>query len=604
MLLLRSAYSPEIMASLLNRFGRTALNPITIALGYAAVSAIWIIFSDQILAFAGGDLTVAHLTRLQTLKGILYVTLTAGFIYLLISLATRQVLSSRHEVEAMRERFTQLFEATDAIILITGETDSTIIEANAAAERFYGWSKQELTRKRVSDLAITDPAGAPGDDFYPTDRALTYARHRLASGEEREVAVSSTPVAARNRRVNFLLINDITDRRMLERQLRQSQKMEAVGRLTGGIAHDLNNVLTVVMADADLLAAELKDTDEEVREDLDDLRAAARRGASMIRKLLSFSRSASLKTVTVELGDAVEELVPSIRRLLPEPGELVIRRMAAGIVKVDPVALEQILVNLVTNARDALRPGGKVTVETGLGSLDPAQQYPWVRPGSYVYLRVTDDGVGMDDQIQARMFEPFFTTKSANEGNGLGMAMVYGLVKQHEGFVLVKSRPGSGTTVSIYLPQAPRLDQESAVAPPASPQAGESRGGETILLVEDEDALRRAGQRILEKLGYKVIVAPHGQRGLEILEEKGDEVDLVITDMIMPRIGGRALYDAAKLKRNDIRFLFTSGYAPSGPGEENPLPDAPFIQKPWTFEELKRKVREVLDQPANTPPSP
>jgi two-component system, cell cycle sensor histidine kinase and response regulator CckA len=583
------------MASLLNRFGRSVLNPITIALGYAAVSTIWIIFSDQIVAFAGGDMSVAHLTRLQTLKGILYITLTAGFIYLLISLATRQVLSSRHEMEAMKERFLQLFEGTDAIILITDEADSVIVEANAAAQRFYGWSKKELTAKKVADLAVHDPAGAPGDDFYPADRALTYARHRLASGEEREVAISATPVAARDRRVNFLLINDITERRMLERQLRQSQKMEAVGRLTGGIAHDLNNVLTVVMADADLLAAELKDTDEEVREDLDDLRAAARRGASMIRKLLSFSRSVSLKTVTIELGQAVEELIPSLRRLLPESTELVIRRAAAGTVKVDLVALEQILVNLVTNARDAMpAEGGKVTIETGLDNLDAAQQYPWVRPGRYVSLKVRDDGIGMDDRIQARMFEPFFTTKPPTEGNGLGMAMVYGLVKQHEGFVLVKSKPGSGTTVSIYLPQAPKLDQVDVV-PVEPPPVAAGGGGETILLVEDEDALRRAGQRILEKLGYKVIVAPHGQRGLEILEEKGDTIDLVITDMIMPRIGGRALYEAARLKRDNIRFLFTSGYAPSGPGDENPLPDAPFIQKPWTFDELKRKVREVLD---------
>jgi PAS domain S-box-containing protein len=581
------------MESLLNRFGRSVLNPLTIALGYALVSVGWIIFSDQILAFAGADMSVAHLTRLQTLKGILYIALTAGFIYLLISLASRQVLSSRSEMEAMKGRFLQLFEGTEAIILITDETES-ILDANAAAERFYGWSKRELAARKVTDIVAADPTQRPGVNLYPGGRALTSVRHRLASGEEREVEVNATPVTAGNRRANFLLIHDVTERRMLEQQLRQAQKMEAVGRLTGGIAHDLNNVLTVVMADADLLAAELYEANEEVREDLDDLRTAARRGASMIRKLLSFSRGANLKTVTMDLGRAVEDLAPSLRRLLPESTSLKIRKAAPGIVKVDLVALDQIMVNLVTNARDALRPGGSLSIETGFGKLDAAQQYPWVRPGLYVYLKVTDDGIGMDEQVQARMFEPFFTTKTPTDGAGLGMAMVYGLVKQHEGFVLVKSRLGNGTTVTIYLPQAPRLDQVEA-ASPTPPPVVSSGGGETILLVEDEDALRRAGQRILEKLGYKVICAPQGQRGLEILEEKGDTIDLVITDMVMPGLGGRALYDAVKLQRGNIRFLFTSGYAPSGPGDENPVPDAPFIQKPWTFDELKRKVREVLD---------
>ena len=578
------------MANLINRFGRSVLHPFTIALAYAAVSATWIIFSDQILAFAGADMSVAHLTRIQTLKGILYITLTAGFIYLLISLASRQVLSSRHEMEAMKGRFFQLFESTDAIILIADAADSTIIEANAAAERFYGWSKHELVGKKVTDIVLADPA--PGESVPRAERALTYTRHRLASGEEREVAVNATPINASHRRANFLLINDVTERRLLEQQLRQSQKMEAMGRLTGGIAHDLNNVLTVVMADADLLAAELQDADEEVREDLDDLRAAARRGASMIRKLLSFTRSSSLKLETLELGQAVEDLLPAMQRLLPERTILVNRRVAPGIVKVDLVALEQILANLVTNSRDAMTGGGSLRIETGLAPLD-GTQHAWARPGQYVYLKVSDNGVGMDERTQAHLFEPFFTTKSPNEGNGLGMSMVYGLVKQHEGFVLVSSKPGSGTTVTIYFPQSPRLDQAVEI-PPAPPQAG--AGGETILLVEDEDALRRAGQRILEKLGYTVICAPNGERGLEILEEKGDSIDLVITDMVMPRVGGRALYEAAKRKRHNIRFLLTSGYAPSGPGEENALPDAPFIQKPWTFDELKRKVRQVLDR--------
>lgn len=582
------------MVKLPSTFGRSVLNPLTIAIAYAAIGSIWIIYSDHILAFADADMSVAHVTRLQTLKGILYISLTAGLIYLLISIAARQVISSRNELEEMKTRYLQLFENTGAIILIVDSMTSAIIEANAAAERFYGWSRKELVGKTVKDVGVSRPAAPEAEDHLPPDDgAFTYARHRIASGEEREVVVNATPLVAGSRRINFMLINDITERKLLERQLRQSQKMEAVGRLTGGIAHDLNNVLTVVMADADLIAAELQNATGEVGEELDDLRSAARRGASMIRKLLSFSRGANLRLVTVDLAKATEDLIPGLRRLLPENIRLTAGNLSGGLAKVDPTALEQILVNLTANARDAMPAGGSLVLETGTGWLNPAQQYPWVRPGEYVYLRATDTGVGMDEDTQSKIFEPFFTTKDHTEGAGLGLAMVYGLVKQHEGFVLADSKEGGGTTVSIYFPLAPRLEQSEQMGMPVPAAGG---GGETILLVEDEDALRRAGQRILERLGYAVICAPNGLHALELLAEHGERIDLVITDLVMPEIGGRALYDEAMLKRKDIRFLFTSGYAPTGPGEANPLPDVPFIQKPWTFDELKRKVREVLDQ--------
>jgi CheY-like chemotaxis protein len=357
------------------------------------------------------------------------------------------------------------------------------------------------------------------------------------------------------------------------------------------------------MADADLISAELQHAGAEVREDLDDLRNAARRGASMIRKLLSFSRGANLRMTTVDLGQTIDELVPGLQRLLPQNIRLTARNLTGGLVKVDTEALEQILANLTTNARNAMPDGGSLVLETGTGWLNAAEQSPWVRPGKYVYLRATDTGHGMDPETLSRMFEPFFTTRVGSDGAGLGMSMVYGLVKQHEGFVLADSREGGGTTVTIYVPLAPRLDQAEPELP--APVASPGAGGETILLVEDEDSLRRAGQRILERLGYVVISAQNGQRGLELLEEKGDSIDLVITDLMMPMVGGRALYDAAVLKRKNIRFLFTSGYAPAGPADEAPLPDVPFIQKPWTFDELKQKVREVLDRkPASTLPSP
>jgi two-component system, cell cycle sensor histidine kinase and response regulator CckA len=578
------------MKSFTNIFGRPFLTPLFIALAYALVGAVWIVFSDRILAMVGADMSVASVTRIQTLKGILYISLTAGLIYLLIAIAAKRVASSRSELEEVETRYLQLFQKTGAILLIADSATRRIVDANHAAELFYGWTRQELVGRHLNDIDVAPEADAASLVDGPH---FASARHRTASGEERDVAVNSTVVTSAGHSVDFLLIYDVTERRRLETQLRQSQKLEAVGRLTGGIAHDLNNILTVVLADADLISAELPESVGDVRDDLDDLRSAARRGAGMIRKLLSFSRSANLSLVTVDLSAAVLELVPTLRRLLPENIELTTNDSTSGPVRVDQVALEQIVFNLVTNARDAMRKGGTLTLATGLEWIDPTPGRRWIRPGRYAFLKVGDTGVGMDERTQAKMFEPFFTTKPATEGTGLGMAMIYGLVKQHAGFVFVDSKPAQGTTVSIYLPPAPHLD--------AVPITGETAasptpvGGETILLVEDEDALRRAGQRILEKLGYVVLGAHNGQRALEILEERGEKIDLVISDLIMPKVGGRALYEAAQMRHRGIRFLFTSGYAAVGPGEGTPLPDIPFIQKPWTFDELGRKVREVLE---------
>ena len=581
------------MARIPGIFGRPVLNPFTITTVYVVVGVVWIVFSDRILGIVGSDMSVAHVTRIQTLKGILYIALSAGLIYLLIGISAQQVMSSRNELQEVKTRYLQLFEKTGAIIFIVDGRTSSIVEVNAAAELFYGMSRRELVGRKVREMEVADlPAGDDDLVLDPADQRFSYARHRLASGEERDVAINATSIVAAGRQVEFLLIHDITERRLLECQLRQAQKMEAVGRLTGGIAHDLNNVLTVVLADADLIAAELGEIEGDVKEDLDDLRSAARRGAGMIRKLVSFSRSANLRMATLDLGSAVEEQVPAMRRLLPENVQLIARINPTGLVRVDQAALEQIVMNLATNARDALRQGGSFIVETGCGWLGPLPRHPWAREGHYAFLKVIDTGVGMDQRTQASMFEPFFTTKPPTDGGGLGMAMVYGLVKQHEGFVLVDSKPGEGTTVSIYLPPAPKLDQAEETG--ANRPAETGAGGETILLVEDEDALRRAGQRILERLGYVVIIANNGQRGLEILREKGESIDLVISDMVMPKIGGRAFYEAARVQHKDVRFLFTSGYAPSTSSESTPVPDVPFIQKPWTFDELSRKVREVL----------
>jgi PAS domain S-box-containing protein len=573
---------------------RRWLRPVAVAVAYAIVSWAWILLSDRLLLFMVGDVSVSNLTRYQTFKGLLYISVTAGFIYLLTRMAVRAVRDSSSHIARLESGLQQLFHKTGAVILIVDRKTRQIVDANPSAERFYGWTRDDLVQKQLSELELAAEEDVPDLATTAERQAFHWSRHRTSSGGVRDVAINVTPLETGSRPLDFLLIHDLTERRGLELQLRQAQKMEAVGQLTGGIAHDLNNILTVVLADADLIAQELPEFQGDVRDDLDDLRAAARRGASMIRKLLSFSRSANLTPVTGDLGELVRGVVPTLRRLVPESIEITSSDCGAGFVRVDQGALEQIILNLGTNARDAMKNGGRLTIETGRTVLEPTPHRSWLVSGTYAYLTVTDTGSGMDEKTQAKVFEPFFTTKPPSEGTGLGLAMIYGLVKQHEGFVVVDSKPGVGTSVSIYLPPAPEgprarvaslLDQDEDV-----------RGKETILLVEDEEALRRAGSRILEKLGYTVLGAPNGQRALEILEEQGERIDLVISDLIMPKVGGRALYETARVRRKDIKFLFTSGYAAVGGGEGTPLPDVPFIQKPWTYDELSRKVKEVLSQ--------
>jgi two-component system cell cycle sensor histidine kinase/response regulator CckA len=582
------------MQPFLVKLGRRTFSPAGIAIAYAVVSTLWIFFSDRLLPLViGGDLTVARLTALQTTKGLLYIALTAGFIYLLIRTSARATHASELAREEIRTRFEQIFRRTGAVVLITDAETGTIIEANPAALRFYGWPRAVLLGKNLVELTVQSAEQMRGEyEAAAVERRdFLLLRHRTASGEVRDIALNATPITTPRRTLDYLLIYDLTRQRDLEKQLRQAQKMEAVGQLTGGIAHDLNNILTVVLADADLLADQLPQQPE-IMEDLDDLRTAARRGATMIRKLLSFSRATKLSLVNLDLGSAIAKMMPVIERMMPGNIEVTFQDKAGGRVLVDNSALEQIVINLATNSRDALQQGGTFRMETGRTMLDATDAHRWIRDGVYIYLKASDNGIGMDERTQSRMFEPFFTTKPASDGSGLGMAMVYGLVKQHDGFITVDSALGRGTTVTIYLPPAPSFID---AVPERKPLPGSARpqGGEMILVVEDELALQRAAQRILERLGYRVIVASNGEAALELLEQRGREVALVISDMSMPRLGGPELFKEARSRGHNMRFLFSSGYAPS---VQAVLSDVPFLAKPWTYDELASKVQEVLNQ--------
>ncbi|HEU5261857.1 MAG TPA: PAS domain S-box protein [Gemmatimonadales bacterium] len=412
-------------------------------------------------------------------------------------------------------------------------------------------------------------------------------------GQRILVRLSGRAVRRSDGRIEYFetLAEDITERRALEEQLRQSQKMEAIGQLTGGIAHDFNNLLTIILANAQLIAKALPAERTDAHADLRDVMAAALRGRVMVKELLGFARRSSLELAPVDLSGLVSDLSGFLRRLLPADIEIVICCDAElPEVCADAHAVEQILFNLVTNARDAMPDGGVLRIET------TRSRPSWGAPaaGEFVCLGVGDTGIGMGEETRRRLFEPFFTTKPAGKGTGLGLATVYGLVKQHGARIDLDSAPQMGTRFRIHFPVA------AAHAVAARRRSGELavRGGtETILVAEDDDQLRRSAKRILEAAGYQVVTAADGQEALEVLRQQTTAIDLVVSDLVMPRLSGRALYDAVSRRAGAApRFLFASGYPdPAGRGGAPLDPSLPFLHKPWTASDLLARVRDVLD---------
>ncbi|MEO5798990.1 MAG: MHYT domain-containing protein [Gemmatimonadales bacterium] len=388
---------------------------------------------------------------------------------------------------------------------------------------------------------------------------------------------------------------EITDRKQLADQLRQAQKMEAIGQLTGGIAHDLNNILTVILANSDLLAEGLPVEQDELRQDVLDLQGAAGRGAEMVRKLLAFSRREMVNLRPLALGRLCEEWKSTLSRLLPATIRVVVETEAElpGVLG-DAGAIEQIILNLATNARDAMPQGGLLVIRTTSSLLDEewCATQGWGEPGRYVCVSVGDTGEGIDAANLARVFDPFFTTKPQGVGTGLGLSMVYGLMRQHEGYVNIYSEARQGTTVRLYFPAIVQPEEGSAAVAEV-PLRG---GTETILVADDEESIRRSATRVLERFGYQVFTAADGEEALERIAELGDALDLVISDVVMPQMGGRELYRALRRDQIDVAFMYTSGYAAREVHESIELePDVPFLHKPWAMSDLLTKVREVLD---------
>jgi signal transduction histidine kinase len=389
---------------------------------------------------------------------------------------------------------------------------------------------------------------------------------------------------------------DVSEQRLLEEQLRQAQKMEAVGQLAGGVAHDFNNLLTAIASSADMAVEELGEP-EAVREHLAEIRRATVRAADLTRQLLAFSRRQVLNLESVALADVVHEGERMLRRLIGEPIRLETAIDAeAPPVRADRSQLAQVLMNLAVNARDAMPHGGTLTLATGHRIVRPAdaRRQRGLSPGAYSLLIVRDTGIGMDEATRTRIFEPFFTTKERGKGTGLGLSMVYGIVKQTGGYVHVDTAPGRGTAFTIHLPVA--TGPAGAPDQPALRRRGRGRGTETVLVVEDEDGVRAPVRRILVAHGYRVLEAPDGQVALRIAEEHTGKIDLLLTDVVMPGMNGGELARRLGRLRPGIKVVFMSGYSAEAVATHGELsPGAAFLQKPFSVEELTERLETALD---------
>jgi PAS domain S-box-containing protein len=479
---------------------------------------------------------------------------------------------------------------------------------NAAAAQMTGYAVEELLGKNQHEvLHHSKPDGTP----YPIEQCPIIAV--LKDGQRRQgknevfwrkdgtsfpVEYTATPIKENGELLGaVVMFRDVTERKRLEEQFRQAQKMEAVGRLAGGVAHDFNNLLTIINGYSDIVSTKLVPTDP-ARELVKEIGKAGERAAGLTRQLLAFSRQQVLEPRVLDLNEVVRGVTKMLQRLIGE--DLDVKTVLAhdlGNVKVDPGQVEQVLTNLAVNARDAMPQQGQLTIETGNAELDEsyAQTHPEVRPGRYVLLAVSDTGHGMTEEVKRRIFEPFFTTKEVGKGTGLGLATVFGIVKQSEGIIEVYSEVGRGTTFKIYLP---RVEEKPLRTSKSSPGLRTTpRGSETILLVEDEKAVRALTRFALEQAGYTVLEAAHGLDALRLCEAHAGPIHLLVSDVVMPQLGGRELAERLTTLRPQMRVLFLSGYTPDAVVRHGVIEaDVAFLQKPFTLDALTRKVREVLDK--------
>ncbi len=524
--------------------------------------------------------------------------------------ARRKLRHTEHDLHASEERirmserrFEDLFESAPDAIVIT-DRQGTILLVNAQTKSMFGWTREELVGRPV-ELLVPQSARKGHvalregylEDVVP--RSMSGNRASLCGvrkdGSEFPVEISLSPLESDGHLVVAAAVRDVTEREQLQAQLFQAQKMESVGRLAGGVAHDFNNLLSVIIGWTEIAISELP-VGHATRPSLEEVLRAGDRAAEITHQLLAFARRQVVRPTLFNANDLVVEMDKMLRRLVGEHIEFVTRTDPdLGTVEMDCGQLEQALMNLVVNACDAMPEGGTLTIATANVALDAAypRTAPDVPPGEYVMLSVSDSGTGMSEEVKAHLFEPFLTTKPLGKGTGLGLATCYGIVKEAGGHIAAYSEMGLGTTMKLYLPR-----RHEAAAPAARrPKETSVRGMETILLVEDDEAVRRVTARILEAQGYRVVSTSGGKEALQVIEEGREPVQLLLTDVVLAdSMNGRDLADSVRALKPNLKVLFVSGYT----GDVAILHDlveqrAVFLEKPFTAESLGSKVREVLD---------
>ena len=511
--------------------------------------------------------------------------------------------------EPALDRYRELFEnAADAMYVhdLTGR----FILINKSAERLSGYSQDEILQMSVLDIVPQNYLQAIKDSLKSLDEHTAAVRDiEIATKHRNRVPVevscrfiyeAGVPVGVHG------IVRDTTSRERAdetpqksEEQLQQSQKLEAIGQLAGGVAHDFNNLLTAILGYAELSLLRIHPDNPAVR-NLEQIQKAAARGALLTRQLLAFSRKQILEPRVFDLNHAVKDMYDMLSRLIGENINLAISLASnLGTIKADPSQIEQIIMNLVVNARDAMPNGGDLIIETANVVLDEvyARLRPPFEPGEYVLLCISDTGVGMDAETQARIFEPFFTTKQHGEGTGLGLSTVYGIVKQSGGYIWVDSQLGGGTVFRVYLPRvASPITFRRAVPDPIS-----VGGTETVLLVEDDTEVRAVSREILNSAGYRTITPNDVDEAVRVCQEYGEEIHLLLTDVVMPKLSGREFIDKVLASRPDVKVLFMSGYT-NDEFIKHSVEDSTMslIHKPFSPDELLKRVRQILDAKQNT----
>ncbi|HKC09070.1 MAG TPA: PAS domain S-box protein [Methylomirabilota bacterium] len=587
----RSVWTPDVLTDLKISLPAWAEDRIRAA-GFRSVLAVPLKAGDRVIGVLSlGD--VAGRTYTEDELALLAAFVGQGAVALENSALYREIRDARDFLQSITEN------SPDAII--TTDREGRVTYFSRGAETMFGYRAEEMIGTSVVELY---PGGREEARSVKRrveqDGLLRNYESAFLAKDGRRVEISASISVLRDTSgaaVGTLgLLKDIAERRQLEEQLRQSQKMDAVGRLAGGIAHDFNNLLTVIAGRAQMILARLR-PEEPIHRDATLVRTTADRAAALTQQLLAFSRKQVLQPQVLDLNAVMTAMEPMLSRLIGEDIELaVVPTKGLDRVKADPGQIEQVIVNLVVNSRDAMPQGGRLTIETANVELDEAyaRRHVAVPAGQYVMLAVSDNGAGMDEATCSRVFEPFFTTKEQGKGTGLGLATVYGIVKQSGGDIRLYSEVGAGTTFKIYLPRVAEL--VAPADPAASAVIPVPRGDETVLLVEDEPEVRDLAREILEGGGYTVLQACDAQEAVFLAERHSGPIHLLLTDVIMPRQSGRALVERLRPLRPEMQVLYMSGYTNEAIVRHGVLdPDTLFIQKPFSPAGLGHKVRAAID---------